>query len=115
MSLKVKSNGLLRYLVDETDIFFKTNIGKRFKKIEVCPDTYNGTSLLFYDVGSGGYYVLTFNDQGIYYIWVNSEGVKTALGHIAWGGYKNPTILFKNICTCISKLTHKERRLALCL
>lgn len=28
-------------------------------------------------------------------------------------GYKNPTILFKKICTCISKLTHKERRLAL--
>ncbi len=31
------------------------------------------------------------------------------------GGYKNPTILFKKICTCISKLTQKEGRLALCL
>lgn len=86
MSLKVKSNGLLHYLIDETDIFFKTNVGKKFKKIEVCPDTYSGTSLLFYDAGSSGYYVVTFNSNGIYYIWVNSEGVKTTLGQISWGG-----------------------------
>lgn len=86
MSVKTKVNNVLHYLVDETDLFYKTNVGKKFKKVEICPDSNNGTSLLFHDADGSGYYVISANSTGLYYIRVNASGQKTTLGHIQWGG-----------------------------
>lgn len=102
MSTQSKANNSLHYLVDEKDIFFKPNVGKKFKKLEICPDTYNGTSLLFYDNDSDGYYVVTFNTEGIYYIWTNGEGVKTTLGYRPGWGLKR----FRNFLDSIAPKLH---------
>lgn len=70
-------------------------------------------TLVYVSIQNGGSIVARSKAacKGVLYLHFITNQMSVNFG----GGYKNPTVLFKKICTCISKLTHRERRLALCL
>lgn len=112
MSLKVKSKGILSSLLTALDPVPKWE--GRVTDVKIgCNEAGNffihvamNNKTIRYHFYSEGY-IQCFRDDG--------DGKGMIYVKTIGGGYKKPTLLFKRICTCISKLTHRERRPALCL